>query len=70
MNVGFLARDPVVALEEVKARLYGRLERSRDFIEQYGVSKSEFETRAASFDQAVKDEIAFLQNLLHDIERS
>lgn len=70
MTVGFLARDPELAFQAVKERLYSRLERSRQFIEQYGVSRSEYETRAAGFDQAVKDEIVFLENLINDIERS
>ena len=60
----FFARDPAKALVEIKEELYARLDRSRQFIDNYGTQLS------VGFERAVKDEIAFLQRILDVRERS
>lgn len=66
----FFSKDPVKALEEIKVRLYDRLERSRHLLHQYdsamlGLSPSELGYRAG-----VHEEIMYLERLLNDIEKS
>jgi hypothetical protein len=66
----FLSKDPATALDEIKARLYDRLIRSRHLLHQYdspmaGLSGSELGYRAG-----LHEEIMYLERLLNDIENS
>jgi hypothetical protein len=78
----FLPRDPAKAIAELRDRLYDRLNRSRQFIDQYGshlntdrvfgVDQDQdlLHKEQVGFDRAVKDEILFLERLLDEMERS
>ena len=67
----FLSRDPVQALADIRARLYDRLERSRDLLSQYDSAiLGELSSSERGYRTGIHEEIMYLERLLNDIENS
>ena len=67
----FLSRDPATAITEIRARLYDRLERSRNLLSQYDSAiLGELSSSERGYRAGVHEEIMYLERLLNDIENS
>lgn len=69
----FLSKDPVKALDEIKARLYDRLTRSRHLLQRYEARENATEDlspREIGYRTGIHEEIMYLERLLNDIENS
>ena len=68
----FLSKDPVKALDEIKARLYDRLTRSRHLFHQYDSRRAmgDLSPGEIGYRTGIHEEIMYLERLLNDIENS
>jgi len=66
----FLSKDPVKAFDEIKARLYDRLTRSRHLLHQYDSAMAGLSGSELGYRTGVHEEIMYLERLLNDIENS
>ena len=68
----FLSKDPVKALDEISARLYDRLVRSRHLLQRYDSRHAigDLSPREIGYRTGIHEETMYLERLLNDIENS
>jgi hypothetical protein len=70
MTEGFFSKDPEKVVNEIKERLYGRLNRSRQLLATFDSDLANLSRGELGYRTGVNEEIMYLEKLLDDLERS